>query len=101
MRSSDWSSTCALPICLSKHWSSFFGSNKDGHSTSSGRTDLGISLWLKAHGQPLRYCRGSAMSDRKSVVEVKRVSVRLDLGGRRIFEQKTDKPNAASALSAD
>src|SRR3546814_14787461 len=53
-----------------------------------GRPRNGLGL---AHGaEPQRCDRGQATpgADRKSVVEGKRVSVRVDLGGRRKFKKK-------------
>src|SRR3546814_5950755 len=41
--------------------------------------------------QPLGQQRGVVVADRKSVVEGKRVSVRVDLGGRRIIKKKKKK----------
>src|SRR3546814_13618618 len=48
------------------------------------------STWVLIHNFPMPEGY-SAQTDRKSVVEGKSVSVRVDLGGRRILKKKTQK----------
>src|SRR3546814_1973803 len=70
--------TCALPICYVRHEYLLFGRvlrvgrGTTGHATS--RTPQG-----SVRGSP---------ADRKRVVEGKSVSVRVDLGGRRLIKTK-------------
>src|SRR3546814_8585990 len=105
--------TCALPICLafSPDESRLyvvesrarprnilaFDVSTDGRSLSGGRVlfDAGEGtpdgFRVDVHGN--LWC-GWGMGDRKSVVEGKSVSGRVDLGGRRIIKKKnTDKVN--------
>src|SRR3546814_14653345 len=54
---------------------------------------LGDAYWQVGRRYEARYSWRAAMvgaeEDRKSVVEGKRVAVRVDLGGRRLFRKKT------------
>src|SRR3546814_20584651 len=102
MRISDWSSdVCAAGSSArahkTRHWqrccfcigrcslSSCHGS-KTSRAPSNGNASPLCCLNRKCSG----YCATSAASraDRKSVVEGKSVSVRVDLGGRRIIKTK-------------
>src|SRR3546814_11325980 len=84
MRSSDWSSN----VCSS-----------DLERVCTGLDAVGeVFVVASAKGDPSRRCHGGraqrcavaglAAADRQSVVQGKSVSVRVDLGGRRIIQQK-------------
>src|SRR3546814_14965554 len=52
----------------------------------SGRSD-----WQGLRRSPVRSCRNASLTrDRKGVVSGKSVSVRVDIGGRRIIKQKNE-----------
>src|SRR3546814_12728510 len=98
MRISDWSSdVCSSDLaCRSTDLRSLEG--KSGPPASSGRTPFcggSSSLRLcvrRGWGPAVRshpYCSNAA-EDRKSVVSGKSVSVRVDLGGRRIIKKTTE-----------
>src|SRR3546814_20870598 len=96
MRISDWSSD----VCSSDlHWAPttttllistvLHGKRKSGIQT--GRTAVPSQTWL----QPAAFAAffrspasGLSAADRKSVVSGKSVSVRVDIGGRRIIKKK-------------
>src|SRR3546814_14830919 len=93
MRISDWSSDVALPIYAL--WRPRRGRMKWRFHRACGGTEMRTStVWLS------RPSRGAialatmlafgAAQDRKSVVEGKSVSVRVDLGGRRIITKKNN-----------
>src|SRR3546814_19503113 len=92
MRISDWSPD----VC-----SSDLSGADDGLSAVAGRQSLAEASAWRARGlrpdacpisPPDRRCRidgdGGRAGDRKSVVSGKSVSVRVDLGGRRIIKKK-------------
>src|SRR3546814_11142024 len=96
MRISDWSSECALPIwpgpCTA--WKG----RGAGHSLiarqggADGATHLPTGLFTDTQGRRNERAKTSRISrrqigDRKSVVSGKSVSVRVDLGGRRIIKK--------------
>src|SRR3546814_15227246 len=102
MRISDWSSD----VCSSDLGGRFGCTHRDttgsraygrqvrerfsGHGRRSSQRRQGPALRLYGtigHGDALQK-RGAASLDRKSVVSGKRVSVRVDHGGRRILKKK-------------
>src|SRR3546814_18666280 len=94
MRISDWRSTCALPISSNCKSTSL---KRCGRAfvracvrACCRRASCENAATLKV---PLRscaraVCRLESCADRKSVVEGKSVSVRVDFGGRRIIKKK-------------
>src|SRR3546814_5112315 len=91
MRISDWSSdVCSSDLAIARSQNRLVENGPSGASTSS----RGDNIWMpvKTNGatrlRPRRpVIRPSA--DRKSVVEGKSVSVRVDLGGRSSLKNKT------------
>src|SRR3546814_13890506 len=75
MRISDWSSDVALPICRSSR-------PRRPASTATASANIVRT----AASSPAKSRRNTA--DRKSVVQGKSVSVRVDLGGRRIITKQ-------------
>src|SRR3546814_16705719 len=63
------------------------GEVADGQA-SLGHHPLTLLLLQGPYWEPIFLCNGRTTVDRKSVVEGKRVEVRVDLGGRRIFKKK-------------
>src|SRR3546814_20166337 len=92
MRISDWSSD----VCSSDLFRRFHQRpdiNEPGAGLTEGLRRLsraepiyGQSVLTNAHGERHEI---AVAGDRKSVVSGKRVSVRVDLGGRRILKKKT------------
>src|SRR3546814_16779133 len=88
MRIRDWSSdVCSsdLGILHCRKWQALPRTDR------RGRQMTGPVLEWAASGRPrLAAAQGGGSSDRKSVVSGKSVSVRVDLGGRRIIKQKNN-----------
>src|SRR3546814_17765131 len=85
--------TCALPISArSWSWSDRCGDCATSSDAGAGRRKLQLRRPVRPRRNPQRRKRqrGSPLRrrDRKSVVEGKSVSVRVDLGGCRIFKNK-------------
>src|SRR3546814_18517063 len=98
MRISDWSSDVSLPICRAAwHQSGRTLANLPVHERRERRlVETAVAKWChKRRDGTLKH--GIAPSprpqiryqDRKSVVSGKSLSVRVDLGGRRIIKKKT------------
>src|SRR3546814_13390922 len=103
MRISDWSSRVlfrssrsSAPVKLSNHWNArleMIKSNhchsKKGHSPSIVK-NVPARRGSRAARSTISGARSVTVNsaDRKSVVQGKSVSVRVDLGGRRIFNKK-------------
>src|SRR3546814_20327773 len=90
MRISDWSSD----VCSSDLVRDGAITHEDSLG-NKGRTEAGDVQVMSAgsgvrHAEYNREPETTRILDRKSVVEGKSVSVRVDLGGRRIIKQKTD-----------
>src|SRR3546814_16862345 len=95
MRISDWSQTCALPICsLSKQRANFDGGfgalyGVDRPTVPAYEViDLRAGLDFGRYSVELFAKNLGNSQDRKSVVSGKSVSVRVDTGGRRIIKKK-------------
>src|SRR3546814_12184964 len=101
MRISDWSSTCALPIFynLREVVGNAGEQLADRRRTEALRpvaTDQQVLERFPLHAELAAGGAGDAVvvgaaggqADRQSVVEGRRVSVRVDLGGRRIIQKK-------------
>src|SRR3546814_16956932 len=97
MRISDWSSdVCSSDLLPARRSARAYDAPPRGRARRqhdprdarrrSARARLGGNLSLLALCK--LYQRPPARRDRKSVVEGKRVSVRVDLGGGRIFKKK-------------
>src|SRR3546814_6334811 len=71
--------TCALPIFTERPWA------KPSVTRGSQLSSPPRKCWKKRSGVPLS---APYRRDRKSVVEGKSVSVRVDIGGRRIIKTK-------------
>src|SRR3546814_19699897 len=94
MRISDWSSdVCSSDLPAPWHWESIWA-RAGRRARSCVRAD---GSFPPAHAdKAVAPCRRSALhrqmpEDRKSVVWGKSVSVRVDLGGRRIIKKKMNK----------
>src|SRR3546814_17421087 len=61
-------------------------------ATTSGPVSVSKLKYMPSARSRTRAHRASASGDRKSVVSGKRVSVRVDLGGRRILKKKKTQP---------
>src|SRR3546814_17244582 len=98
MRISDWSSDvcssdlapgagdpAALQAPRAHHYQGFAGAARSRSAGAVGRAAAG-----QRFGQPDHAGR-RAETDRKSVVSGKSVSVRVDIGGRRIIKKKTNR----------
>src|SRR3546814_17800355 len=84
MRISDWIQTCALPI-----WTRECGCVPNRGSPAGGTgADRGTSAAGQASATDDRDARAATAADRTSVVWGKSVSVRVDLGGRRMIKKK-------------
>src|SRR3546814_20715156 len=104
MRISDWSSdVCSSDLSNKNGFARRFRRGNEGsvgryHARSHGAVALLLSDRRAFHA----IARGSASglrgtrADRKSVVEGKSVSVRVDLGGRRIIKKKQQTKNGGS-----
>src|SRR3546814_6301490 len=80
--------TCALPIYFQRMvWSHDSGAAIHG-ATSAGATIAGPAIRGRALAGAK--CQWALRLDRKSVVSGNRVSVRVDLGVRRIMKKKND-----------
>src|SRR3546814_14993392 len=94
MRISDWSSdVCSSDLVPPPHAVDLPGPLCQPQSALAGeghrrRADPGLRPRAERPGGARPGRRAAAAGDRKSVVEGKRVSVRLDLGGRRIIKKK-------------
>src|SRR3546814_18897805 len=95
MRISDWSSDVCSSDLRTRHFLRHYGTR--GHrSAHPARRALSAQRLSMVTDRPaaLHHHRGylgdadSGVGDRKSVVEGKSVSVRVDLGGRRIIKKK-------------
>src|SRR3546814_9516034 len=101
LRISDWSSdVCSSDLSLSDLTLIYCGKAEIGHIFRSfslkgpairleSEKSASNRLSLATIGQVRQAARLAAMHDRKSVVLGKSVSVRVDLGGRRLFKKKT------------
>src|SRR3546814_14254116 len=102
MRISDWSSdVCASDLSLLRH--AFFEAAEaqavDDEGGDRGRDrperevqrldDIAIAFEHALHQQDRADGEEAVLADRKSVVEGKSVSVRVDHGGRRIIKKQT------------
>src|SRR3546814_11355849 len=98
MRISDWSSdVCSSDLEVFIR----MGMSKAGEVMPDGKKLEQDNVWSSVRcpalsDDPLRGYYGQGMEDRKSVVLGKSVSVRVDLGGRRIINKK--KPLSHSSL---
>src|SRR3546814_16359159 len=97
MRISDWSSDVCSSDLLTLHRIALAGQERDDRGRQVGLTHghaLGAGLESAFRKKKGRSSRSGlsvsrlARTDRKSVVEGKRVSVRVDLGGSRIIKKK-------------
>src|SRR3546814_14134686 len=94
MRISDWSSDVCSSDLITQNKTRpptfvLFGTRLDELPESYRRYLVnGIRKELGFGAVPVRLTLRSAKKDRKSVVSGKSVSVRVDLGGRRIIKQK-------------
>src|SRR3546814_13139689 len=104
MRISDWSSdVCSSDLrCAGGDADGPGRRRRDRQGRAAVETDRQFRKWRRPYRSegrarqghrrdqhPRCAHRGYGRQDRKSVVEGKSVSVRLDLGGRRIIKQKT------------
>src|SRR3546814_20729861 len=87
MRISDWSSD----VCSSDLRTSIFRSSNPPSKRTLRSCNTHNSLTCKGGGISPISSRNSVPPDRKSVVSGKSVSVRVDLGGRRIIKKKHSK----------
>src|SRR3546814_13632237 len=109
MRISDWSSdVCSsdLPVFHQPYTSSRrlarLGSlarirrrRSKSRSAAINRSPPSASASTTPHGSTISECPPDLIPDRKSVVEGKRGSVRVVLGGRRIIKKKKHRPKQA------
>src|SRR3546814_14538430 len=99
MRISDWSSdVCSsdLPARPSAEPAGGLRQLRSGPGRRSGAADPqyhGSGVVSGGLPDPIVAAQVGRGRDRKSVVEGKRVSVRVDLGGRRIIKKKKDETN--------
>src|SRR3546814_10970530 len=85
MRISDWSSD----VCSSDLRNARRVLADQSRSAASRRaSSIGVAVPTKARTSPTRSAESAEKRDRKSVVEGKSVSVRVDLGGRRIIKKQ-------------
>src|SRR3546814_14114136 len=87
MRISDWSSdVCSSDLAADRRGADVAGMGKAGHLARHGaQAETGVGRIIGGLEPPVV----EAEADRKSVVEGKSVSVRVDLGGRRIIKKQT------------
>src|SRR3546814_14816113 len=99
MRISDWSSdVCSSDLwraCVLSDWTCCSKSSSSRSSAANASSDELCEMIIVAldHDSSRASCSGAVATrarceDRKSVVEGKSVSVRVDLGGRRIIKKK-------------
>src|SRR3546814_16300464 len=89
MRISDWSSD----VCSSDLQSDFDAVLADRFGNAVGGESWHEDVAARLRG------RGISLRDRKSVVSGKSVSVRVDLGGRRIIKKKNTNMNTLSIVA--
>src|SRR3546814_15840338 len=94
MRISDWSSDVCSSDLAARRLDSVGNDETGGDRRSGSRLWLSVvderrrQLCRAGHLRAGHFHRSEAQADRKSVVEGKSVSVRVDLGGRRIIKKK-------------
>src|SRR3546814_11284993 len=91
MRISDWSSdVCSSDLRRTRHFRRREPSMIDVYFTPTPNGHK-VPIMLEETGLPHQLLAMNMLEDRKSVVQGKSVSVRVDLGGRRIIKKKKKK----------